>query len=70
MPYRNTTLVHLSDGDSLAIERDRTGMIGATVRDATGNTVARVEFIGRHEQLNPVALDAAEVAPEVAGASA
>ena len=36
MHYRQTTLVHLADSDTLNIERDRTGMIGATVRDATG----------------------------------
>lgn len=60
MHYRQTTLVHLADSDTLAIERDRTGMIGATVRDATGNTVARIEFIGRLEQLDPVALVAVD----------
>jgi hypothetical protein len=60
MQYRQTTLVHLGEGDTLTIERDRTGMVGATVRDATGNTVARVEFIGRLEQLDPVALAAVD----------
>lgn len=62
--YRQTSLVHLGDSDTLTIERDRAGTIGATVRDATGNTVARVEFIGRLDQLDGVALAAAEDEPE------
>lgn len=58
--YRQTTLVHLHPGDTLAIDRDRTGMVGATVADANGNTVARIEFIGTLDQLDPVALAAVD----------
>lgn len=59
MPY-STHLVHLDPADTITIDRDASGMVCATVRDALGRTTHRVEFLGRLEQLDPVALAAVD----------
>lgn len=56
----STHTIHLEPTDSLTIERDRSGILGATVSDFAGRTVARVEFIGRLDQLDAVALAAVD----------
>lgn len=52
----STHTIHLEPTDTLTIERAGGATIGVTVSDAAGRTVARVEVLGRPDQLDPVEL--------------
>ena len=52
----STHLIHLEPSDTAAIDRSNMHCVALTVSDAAGRTVARVELLGRSDQLDPVAL--------------
>mgnify|MGYP003441417930 CR=1 FL=1 len=52
----STHTIHLEPTDSLTIDRRYGTCLGLTVSDDDGRTVARVEFLGRPDQLDAVAL--------------
>ena len=61
----STHTIHPEPTDSFTLGRHATGnMLALSVTDADGRTVARVELLGRPDQLDPVTLaPAVEAAP-------